>query len=133
MRAREGESRSGGRRGRERSRAAISSNGKRNRGEISRGGTSTSSGNNGRLSLAKEPLDGLAVGFMTKLSSQLKYSGGADDGHTDAAATAVDFTVTVLRRGFFDDEGSVRRGLILVGFDGGGIGDAIGVGGMIGI
>lgn len=65
-------------------------------GEACGGGACTGSGYNGGLGLSEEPLNGLAIGLVAELTSELEHSGGADYGHADAAAATVDFAMTVL-------------------------------------
>lgn len=72
-------------------------------------GSGASGSDYGRLGMAKEPLDGLAVGFVTKLAGELEDAGCADDWHADAAASAVDFRVAVFGRRFFDGDCSRGR------------------------
>ncbi|KAM1037049.1 hypothetical protein FF1_031956 [Malus domestica] len=52
-------------------------------------------GDDGGLSLADEPLDGLAVGLVAELTCELEDTCCADDGHADAAAPSIDLAVSV--------------------------------------
>lgn len=54
-----------------------------------------SGGDDGRLGLSEQPLDGLAVGAVTQFARQLEYAGCAERRHSDAAAAAVHLGVTV--------------------------------------
>lgn len=110
-----GEGRGSGRR-REGGRAAASSNGDGDGGEAGGGGSGSSGGYDRGLGLAEKPLDGLAVGLVTELTSELEDTGGADDGHADAPATAINFAVTVLRGGLLDGESTVGGWLLPLGF-----------------
>lgn len=64
--------------------------------EASRDGASTSGGYNRRLGLAEEPLNSLAIGFVAELPCELKYSGGADNRHAYAPASAINLAMAVL-------------------------------------
>uniref|UniRef100_A0A0D9YKK7 Uncharacterized protein n=1 Tax=Oryza glumipatula TaxID=40148 RepID=A0A0D9YKK7_9ORYZ len=74
-------------------------------GEGGRGGAGAGGGDDGGLGLAEEPLDGLAVGLVAELAGELEDASGADDGHADAAAAAVDLAVAVLGGRLADGEG----------------------------
>ncbi|EAZ25173.1 hypothetical protein OsJ_08973 [Oryza sativa Japonica Group] len=74
-------------------------------GEGGRGGAGAGGGDDGGLGLAEEPLDGLAVGLVAELAGELEDAGGADDGHADAAAAAVDLAVAVLGGRLANGEG----------------------------
>lgn len=70
-------------------------------GETGRSNAGSGGGDDGRLGLAEEPFDGLAVGFVAEFSGELEDTCGADDGHADSAAAAVHFAVAVFGRWFF--------------------------------
>ena len=65
-------------------------------GEGRRRGAGAGGGDDGGLGLAEQPLYGLAVGLVAELPRELEHAGRADDGHADAAPTAVHLAVTVL-------------------------------------
>lgn len=71
-------------------------------GEARRRGAGTGGSDDRGLGLAEEPLDGLAVGLVTKLASELEDTGGTNDGHADAPPSAVDLAVAVLCGRFLD-------------------------------
>ncbi|CAL1404103.1 unnamed protein product [Linum trigynum] len=64
-------------------------------------------GNDGRLYLAMQPLDGLAVRLVPQLAGQLKNLGGADDWHPDSPPHPVDLALPVLRRWLLHRERAV--------------------------
>ena len=66
-------------------------------GEIGGNGAGSGGGDDGRLRLVEEPLDGLAVGLVAQFSGQLEDPGGAQDGHADAAPPAIHLGVPVFR------------------------------------
>ncbi|KAL4362618.1 hypothetical protein GQ457_04G004510 [Hibiscus cannabinus] len=70
--------------------------GNRDGGEAGGDGPSAGGGYDRRLGLTQEPLDGLTVGFMAQLASQLEDTSGTNDGHPDSPSTTIDFAVTVL-------------------------------------
>lgn len=74
-------------------------------GRLLRGDARPGGGDDGGLGLAEEPLDGLAVGLVAELAGELEDAGGADDGHADAAAAAVDLAVAVLGGRLANGEG----------------------------
>jgi hypothetical protein len=76
--------------------------------EGGRGGSRARGGDDGRLGLAEEPLDGLAVRLVPELSGELEDAGGADDGHADAAA--VHLAVPVLGGRLADGENAACVG-----------------------
>ncbi|KAL2339371.1 hypothetical protein Fmac_007311 [Flemingia macrophylla] len=94
-------------------------------GEGGGGGAGAGGGDDGGLSLAEEPLDGLAVGLVAELPRELEDAGGADDGHANAAAAAVHLAVAVLGWRLLDGEGgggAVGVGGVVVGIGGVGVG-----------
>lgn len=65
--------------------------------------------------MMQKPLNGLAVGFMAEFSGQLEDSGGAESGHANPPAAAVNFGVAVFVGGpFWGKKGSFLR--VLNGF-----------------
>ncbi|VFQ90527.1 unnamed protein product [Cuscuta campestris] len=60
-----------------------------------RDGPGTGGGDDGGLGLLEEPLDGLAVGLVAEFAGELEDPGGAEGGHADSPATAVDLLVPV--------------------------------------
>lgn len=62
--------------------------------------------------MTEEPLDGLTVGFVTQLASELEDSGGANDGHPDPPASTIDLAVTVLGGRLLDGESAVAGRLL---------------------
>lgn len=60
-----------------------------------RDGAGSGGGDDGGFCLAEQPLDGLAVGAVTQLASELEYPGSTEGWHADAAAAPVDLGVTV--------------------------------------
>lgn len=77
----------------------------------------------GWLRMTQEPLDGLPIGSVAQLLSELEYAGGTNGGHPDPAAPAVDLGVAVLvwpgllgaRLRFIGGGGCWGRGSGLVG------------------
>jgi len=70
-------------------------------GEVSRDGAGAGGGDDSRLGLLEEPLYGLAVGLVSELPRELEDSGGAESGHSNSTAAAVDFGVAVFGGGSF--------------------------------
>jgi hypothetical protein len=62
-------------------------------------------GDDGRLGLAEEPLDGLTVRLVFELPVELEDADGTDDGDAEAAAMIIDLAVPVL-------EGALQHHLI---------------------
>lgn len=81
-------------------------------GEASRSGPGTGGSYDGGLGLSEEPLNGLTVRFVTELTSQLKDTCSANDGHTDSPTATVYFAVTVLGGRLLDGK---SRGLLSLG------------------
>jgi len=71
------------------------------RGEVGGDGSGPGGGDDGGLGLLEEPLDGFAIGLVTEFARELEDAGGAESGHSDAAATTVHLRVPVLRRRAF--------------------------------
>lgn len=59
-------------------------------------GAGAGGGDDGRLGLLQQPLHGLAVGLVAELPRELEDPSGAERGHPDPAAPAVDLGVAVL-------------------------------------
>jgi len=59
-------------------------------------GARAGGGDDGRLGLLQQPLHGLAVGLVAELPRELEDPRGAQRGHPDPAAPAVDLGVAVL-------------------------------------
>ena len=59
-------------------------------------GVDVGDGDDGRLGLLQQPLHGLAVGFVAKLPREMEDSRGAQRGHPNPAAPAVDLGEAVL-------------------------------------
>lgn len=68
--------------------------------------------------MAEEPLDSLAVGAVAELARELEDAGGAEWGHADSPAAAIDLGVAVARGGRVDRP--ARYGESAVGRIGGG-------------
>lgn len=75
--------------------------------------------------MAEEPLDGLAVGFVTELASQLENTGGANDRHAYSPAAAIDLAVAVLGGRLLDDQRAITRRLLSLGVNNSAVGDAV--------
>ncbi|KAL2462069.1 hypothetical protein Adt_45489 [Abeliophyllum distichum] len=71
-------------------------NGGGGRNVVRRDGAITSGGDDGGFCLAEKPLNGLPVGAVAKFPCQLEHPSGAQSRYSHAAATAIDFSVSVL-------------------------------------
>ena len=67
------------------------------RGEVGGDGAGPGGGDDGGFGLLEEPLDSFAIRLVTKFARELEDAGGAEGGHSDAAATTVHLGVPVLR------------------------------------
>lgn len=74
-------------------------NGEVEGGKVGRDGAGAGGGDDRRLRLLEQPLDGGAVVLVAQLARELKDTGGAGRRHSDPTAAAVDLGVPVLGRG----------------------------------
>ncbi|PON60337.1 hypothetical protein PanWU01x14_153230, partial [Parasponia andersonii] len=101
-----------------------------------RGRARAGGGDDGGLSLAEEPLDGLAVGSVAELPGQLEDTGRAHGRHPNPAASPVHLGVAVPRSGSgggFSRNGDLGFGSRGGRYDGGGVGVEVVAGGGGGV
>lgn len=99
-------------------RRAAAADGEVEGGVVGGDGAGAGGGDDGRLGLLEEPLDGLAVGLVAQFTGELEDTGGAGGGHADAATAAVDLGVAVFGGAFWGDSELFGEGGVGYGGDG---------------